>query len=262
MLGGSAGHAAGDAAVAYARHSSLLGSGMSGPNGLALDASGNLYESDYFRGTVTRVTPTGEISQYASGFSGPAGLAFMSDGSLLVACYESHRLERVAPGGGAHRPLAAKGLKNPVWPAVDGSGRIYLADYTNNRVAQVAEDGGLSTFASIPGVNAIAVDDQDTLWVTTWGGSVVRLEQDGSQTNIVSGLGSACGIAWSPNYLAVVTYGGEGSHDGSLLLVDFAGRTHPVASPLDRASSVIFDQEDNLYTANIGDTGLRMFSLD
>ncbi|HEY9898933.1 MAG TPA: hypothetical protein V6D00_07100 [Pantanalinema sp.] len=256
-----AARSAADAAAAYARNTSVVGSGMSGPNGLAIDAGGNLYESDYYRGTVTRVTPSGETSPYASGFSGPAGLAFMPDGSLLVACYESHQLARIQPGGGAHRPLAASGLQNPVWPAVDGRGRIFLADYNNNRIARVAEDGSLSTFASVPGVNAIAVDSQDALWVTTWSGEVVRLSPDGSRMNVASGIGSACGIAWSPSYLAVVTYGGENSRNGSLLLVDFSGRTYPVASPLDRASSVLFDREGNLYTANIGDTGLRKFAL-
>ncbi len=257
----SIGASAAEAAAAYARNQSFLGSGMSGPNGLAIDANDTLYESDYYRGTVSRVTQSGETSIYAGGFSGPAGLVFDRAGNLYCAEYESHVLSRIPPGGGSKTPFATQGLRNPVWPAIDSKGTMYLADYTNNRIAIVRPDGSVSTFASIPGVNAIAVDPSDQLWITTWGGSVARVSASGEQTTIATGLSSACGIAWSPNFVAVVTYGGENSRDGTLVLVDMGGRVHPVASGLDKASSVIFDSQGSVYTANCGDTALRKYAL-
>lgn len=250
-----------EAARAYASHQSFLGSGMSGPNGLAIDAQDTLYESDYYRGTVTRVTQAGAVSTYAAGFGGPAGLAFDRAGNLYCAEYERHRLARIPPGGGAPEPMVKQGLKNPVWPAIDRQGTLYLADYSNGRIAVVHPDGSTTTFASIPGVNAIALDDQDNLWITTWGGSVARITPAGARTTLATGLYSACGIAWSPSYLAVVTYGGETSRDGTLVLVDMQGRTYPVASGLDKASSVIFDRQGSLYTANCGDVALRKYAL-
>lgn len=257
----SIGTAAAEAAAAYASHQSFLGSGMSGPNGLAIDANDTLYESDYYRGTVTRVTQAGETSTYASGFSGPAGLVFDRAGNLYCAEYESHVLSRIPPGGGSKTPFATQGLRNPVWPAIDSKGTMYLADYTNNRIAVVQPDGQATTFATLPGVNAIAVDPADQLWITTWGGTVARVSPQGAQTTIATGLYSACGIAWSPNFVAVVTYGGEHSKDGTLVLVDMQGKVHPVASGLDKASSVIFDSQGSVYTANCGDTALRKYAL-
>ncbi|HEY9722697.1 MAG TPA: hypothetical protein V6D47_11830, partial [Oscillatoriaceae cyanobacterium] len=161
---------------------------------------------------------------------------------------------------GSHSTFA-KGFERPVWPAVDSHGTVYLADYSNNRIAKIAPDGTVSTFASMSAVNAIAIDNQDNLWVCNWGGQIARITPDGKSTSIGGGLSTACGIAWCSKYLAVVTYGQERSHNGQLFLVDFSGKSYPVASNLDRASSVIFDSHLNVYTADCGDTALRKFSL-
>jgi len=45
------------------------------------------------------------------------------------------------------------------------------------------------------------------------------------------------------------------------LLMHFAGKQYPVASGLDRASSVIFDHNGNLYVADVGDLALRKYAL-
>lgn len=248
------------AAAAYAAHWRFLGSGMSGPNGLAMDPRGTLYESDYYRGTVTRVSPSGAVSTYAAGFSGPAGLAFDARGNLLVANYENNHLDRIPPGGGKFAMLANAGLQNPVWPAVDHEGRILVADYRHNRLALVDSRGNVSPYLSLPGVNAIAVDSSNRLWVTTWGGTVYRIVNK-VPVAIAHGLYSACAIAWSPHYLAVGTYGDEHKANASVVLLNFRGQAYPVAKGLSRTSSVLFDANFNLYAANIGDTALRKYSL-
>lgn len=252
---------AAEAARAYAAHMRMLGSGLRGPNGLAVDRRGYLYESDWSGNSVTRVAPDGTCTRWAGGFNGPAGLAFEPDGSLLVACYNAHTLERVAPGGGSHHPAVSQGLKRPVWPAVDSHGTIYLADYANNRIARIRHGGPAETFKTLPGVNAIALDPHDGLWVTTWGGRVAHVTPDGTTTDLTAGLATACGIAWSPSYLAVCTYGNERHSTARLLLVDFSGKSYEVATGLNRSSSVLFDPAGNLVVANIGDRSLRVYSL-
>lgn len=249
------------AAAAYAAHQSFLGSGMSGPNGLAIDGADNLYEADYFRGTITRVTPSGQVSTYVGGLTTPAGPAFDPSGHMYVAEYDAGVLAKVPPGGGSFAPFATSGLHHPVWPAVDSHGTIYLADYDDGRIAKVAPDGSVSTFVNLGSVNAISIDDQDNLWACTWGGMVAKITPSGQMTTITSGLGTADGIAWSSGYLALVEYGGETSRNGQLMLVGFSGQTYPVASGLDRSSSVIFDSQGNIYTADVGDTALRKYSL-
>lgn len=252
---------AAQAAALYAAHFSFFGSGMAGPNGLALDRAGSLYEADWNRGSVTRVTQAGVVSRYASGISGAAGLAFDAAGNLYCAAYNSHQLLRIPPGGGSWSVFASGGLNRPVWPAIDSRGRIYLADYSNNRIALVSSSGQISTFKSMSGVNAIAIDNADNLWVCTWGGTIAKITPTGATTTIASGYYSACAIAWSPGYLGVCTYGGETQRNGRTLLFDFQGKSYVVATGQDRPSSCIFDANKVFYTANIGDTALRRYRL-
>jgi hypothetical protein len=198
---------------------------------------------------------------YASVPNGPAGLAFTASGELLVAVYNGNKLQRIPAGGGTPTNFVATGLNKPVWPAVNAKGEVYLADYLNNRLAKILPDGTTSTFASIGQVNAVVVDPQQNLWITTWGGTVAKITPDGHQTTIATGLSTACGIDWCPDYLAVCTYGGQTLHNGRLVLVDFQGHTAEIATGLDRASSVIFDHQRGLYAADVGDSALRKWAL-
>ncbi|HEY9722366.1 MAG TPA: discoidin domain-containing protein [Oscillatoriaceae cyanobacterium] len=249
------------AAAAYAAHASFLGSGLRGPNGLACDGADNLYEADWNGNTVTKVAPNGASTHYAGGFKGPAGLAFDKAGDLLVAQYNGNTLEKVPPGGGSHSTFFTGGLNRPVWPAVNSHGTVYLADYSNNRILQITPDGHASTFKSIGSVNAIAIDNQDNLWICTWSGTVAKITPSGAMTTVASGLWTACAIAWCPSYLAVGLYGGQNSHNAQVLLVDFSGHRYTVATGLDRTSSVIFDSHRALYAANVGDSALRKYAL-
>src|SRR5262249_12924591 len=56
----------------------------------AFNAQGDLFVSNYNfgaanQGTVSKVTPGGQVSPFASGFTQPLGLAFNSQGDLFVA---------------------------------------------------------------------------------------------------------------------------------------------------------------------------------
>jgi hypothetical protein len=248
-------------AATYAAHASFLGSGLRGPNGLAIAADDTLYESDWSANTVTRVTQAGVCTTYATGIGGPAGLAFDASGNLLVAAYNAGHLETIPPGGGSHTPIVSSGLAKPVWPALDSHGNVYLADYANNRIALVTPTGALSTFATIGQVNAVVLDPQDTIYFTTWGGTVGKITPDGQQTTIATGLATACGLDWCADYLAVCTYGGQTLRNGRLLLVNFQGQQAEIANGLDRASSVIFDHRRAVYAADVGDTVLRKYAL-
>jgi sugar lactone lactonase YvrE len=245
----------------YKAHFSLLGSGLEGPNGLAITADDTLYESDWNGNTVTKVTQGGACTTYASVPNGPAGLAFTAGGDLLVAVYNGNKLQRIPAGGGTPQDFVTTGLNKPVWPAVNAKGEAYLADYNNNRLVKVMPDGTTSTFASIGQVNAVVVDPSQNLWICTWGGTVAKLTPDGQMTTVAKGLSTACGIDWCPDYLAVCTYGGQTQRNGRLVLVDFQGHTAEIATGLDRAYSVIFDHHRGLYTADVGDSALRKWAL-
>jgi hypothetical protein len=79
----------------------------SGPTGVAVDSTGNIYVADAYNCTVRKVTPAGVVTTLA-------GLA-SSNGN--------------ADGAGS-----AARFSRPVGVAVDGTGNVYVADYENNTI--------------------------------------------------------------------------------------------------------------------------------
>lgn len=162
---------------------------LSLPNGLALDARGNLYISDigaHCIFIVRRLTPAGKLTVFAgtgtAGFSGDGGLAtqaqfnaphdlaFDAAGNLLIADTGNSRIRRIdargrittIAGGGAGNgkaELAGDGgaalqaaLNNPQSIAFDSEGRLLIADTYNHVIRRVDKQGIITTLAgSVPG---------------------------------------------------------------------------------------------------------------
>lgn len=144
ISGGVASVVAGTGAAGY---SGDLGDAQSAqlnsPEGLALDASGNLYIADS-RNRVVRKVSNGAISTVAGPFGSVGDVAVDSAGGLYVTgLFAVHKIlngvaSTIAGGG----PEYADGgpatntafLGGPSGLAVDRSGRVYLIDSVNNRV--------------------------------------------------------------------------------------------------------------------------------
>jgi sugar lactone lactonase YvrE len=91
------------------------------PDGVAVDASGNVYIADYDNSLVEKVTPSGTLSIFA-GISGSGGTP--------------------SAGLATDEPLGG-----PVGVATDPSGDVYIADYSDDLVEKVTPDGMLSVVA-------------------------------------------------------------------------------------------------------------------
>jgi uncharacterized protein (TIGR03437 family) len=151
---------------------------LGAPFGLAMDASGNLYFSDYDTYTVRKITPQGIISTVVGngtpGYSGdggpalsaqlyPAGLTFDSAGNLYIADYGNNVVREVntkgiistiagnrneGPGySGDGGPAVAAQLTYPTTLVFDGSNNLYIADAGNWVIRMVNPAGNISTFA-------------------------------------------------------------------------------------------------------------------
>lgn len=148
------------------------------PDGVALDASGNLYIADTGDNVVRKVTAsTGIISTVAgTGFDGSAGdggpatsasiaepvaLAFDPGGNLYIATPQSGQVRKVAastgmvstvagngsPGGTGDGSPAIKAEVDPEGIAVDAAGNLYLANSPNTIRKVDAQTGVISRYA-------------------------------------------------------------------------------------------------------------------
>jgi sugar lactone lactonase YvrE len=209
---------------------------LNGPDGVAVDAVGNLYVADAGNSRIRKVTPAGTITTVAgngqygySGDGGPAtaaslsypdGVAVDAAGNLYIADYANNRVRKVAATGtittvagneqygysGDGGPATAASLKLPYGVAVDATGNLYIADTDNWRVRKVtsagiittvagngqwgyAGDGGPATAASLSAPWGVAVDAAGNLYIADQGNSRIRKVTPGGTITTLAGNG-------------------------------------------------------------------------
>ena len=99
------------------------------PDGLTLDATGNVYVADTYNHIIRRITPAGEVTTLA----GVAGMIGSVDGTGTAARFN-----------------------NPRSVAADSSGNIYLADGNNHTFRRITPAGVVTTLAGKGGVDGSA----------------------------------------------------------------------------------------------------------
>jgi sugar lactone lactonase YvrE len=170
-----------------------LGSGWSGPRGVAIDANGTLYVADSNNSAVKTMTRNSDLS-YASpvvlpgsplvGY--PTGVAvdnntkdvFVADPTRNVVM----RFITVGTMAGT-MSLIGSGFKTPYGVAVDPSSNVFVADSGNNAVEEIMAAGGFTQIQTVwpasAGANypmAIIIDSQGDVFVADTGnGRVVEL---------------------------------------------------------------------------------------
>ena len=265
----------------YPGTQTTVGSGLTGPEDMAVDGGGNVYIADTYNNRVLKETlSSGSYTQstVGSGLSGPYGVAVDGAGNLYIADSSNDRVlkETLSAGSYTQSIVVGSGLNNPRGAAVDDAGNVYIADTFNNRVLKETLSGGSYTQSIVVGSgldwpSGVAVDgsgnvfiaDTDNLRVlkeTLWGGRY-------SQSNVDVSLYFPEGVAVDGNGNVYVANNGNpyGNYASVSMYVPSSnglryGLYSTVGSGLDYPDDVAVDGSGNVYIADTGNS--RVLKVD
>jgi len=192
-----------------------------GPQGVAVDPSGNLFISDSRNAVVRKVATNHTISTLTgTSLVQPRGLAADGAGNIYVADFLDNKVKRIGADGtvttvagsgtngfgGDGGAAASAQLSGPAGVAVDKNNNLYIADFANNRVRKVTPDGniatvagtGLQTYAgdgaaataaALNGPLAVAVDSAGNLYIADTNNDAIREVTADGLIHTIAGTG-------------------------------------------------------------------------
>ena len=183
------------------------------PQGLAIDAKGNVFVADYGNNVIREISTAGIVSTFAGNtiagyvdgaatvaeFNAPAGIAFDPSGNLFVADRHNNMIRKVTTAGvvSTFAGVTTAGyvnatvntttgvyafFDNPNSLVVDASGNIFVADLGNSAIREITPAAVVTTVGGGPGQAAllgypagICMDTKGDFFITDEAGRIIEL---------------------------------------------------------------------------------------
>jgi hypothetical protein len=264
-----------DGKLSDGSQSTLPFTGLSGPEGVAVDGSGDVFVVDSGSSQIVELSPgaDGNLADGSqstlpfTGLSFPLGVAVDGSDDVLVADTNNNQIVELSPGAdgsladGTQSTLPFTGLNGPERVAVDGSGDVFAADTGNSQIVELSPgaDGSLSDgtqstlpFTGLNGPLGVAVDGSGDVFTADNANSrIVELPVIGpvsaSASTIAASPGSIPADGSTATTITVTTQDANGNPETA------GGATVTIASTLGTVSGVT-DNGDGTYTATLTST--------
>ena len=108
----------------------LAGSGLNAPSGIAVDSAGNIYFADTANNAIKKWTKTNNLvtAVVASGLNQPSSVAVDRFGNLYIADTSNQAIKKWTATNNTVTTIISSGLSLPTGVAVDIAGNLYIAD--------------------------------------------------------------------------------------------------------------------------------------
>jgi uncharacterized protein (TIGR03437 family) len=241
--------------------------------GIALDATGNIYIADAGDNRVRMVATNGIISTLAgtstsNALSSPYGVTADGLGNIYIADLGNNRIQKLAPSGTVTTALSQLGMPRNVLS--DRAGNIYFSEFGGQRVKKLgvdgtvaviagtgvagsSGDGGAAIFAQLSYPAGLALDVYGNLYIADSGNNRIR-KVSGGRISTVLGTGSS-GIAAAGDLSTPTSVAVDGA--GNLFVADSGNQRIRKLSPAGTITTIpvaardlAFDSGGNLLVAD------------
>ena len=188
-----------------------IGSGLAGPQAIALDGVANVFIADTGNNRVVEVpagcTTSSCIITVATGLNSPEGVAVDPFGNVFISDTHNNRMLEVPAGctSSSCQVIFGSGLNGPSDLALDAFDNLYVTDYNNNRVVEIPA-GCTSSFCQVTiasglgGPGGVAVDAAGDLFIGEFNSSQALeipagCTSSSCQSTFASGLKNPVGLA-------------------------------------------------------------------